>query len=591
MMPLILLLPLLVAILAIILNKNHALTSYIALAGSVVSLLLLPFITGGTSSIDWFAVSNMQVGIVIEVTMLNYLLLCVVLVIGALVLLYSLNFMNLPSEGKRYYIEMLAFEIAMLTFAMAGNFILLFIAWEFLSLISYLLIGFWHGRSRATAAARKAITIVLIGDIALFASMVMVQNEFGTLQFSSIISNLGSESFPGAAAALLIIAILTKSAQFPFQEWLPDAMESPTPVSAFLHSSTMAKAGVFVAIVLFPLLSAAKALNVLLIIGIITVLLGMFSALRERHVKRVLAYSTIQELGLMLVAVASNALLAAIYFFFVQSFYKALLLLSSGITTKANDRENLDEQAGIKQNRIVYITTLFGVLALAGFIPFAGFFVNVGFAATFSTNVIVYAIISLVSLGTSLYAFRWLILQGKKKANPRVLLNYNSVPRSMSYTMVVLATLSLVASAAFFFLPNTLSSIGFIAAGGSLTLGVLDAIIETAFVVLGAFAGYYVYRKRKANTAKEIRLMFSPDLVYTAGAFNATYNHFAAFFEALADGFEYCEMKLSDLSDWFGHVTLKFGNAAGRLANGRVNAYLLVFAVGLLLLIFAAVVI
>ena len=350
--PFTLLLPLLTAILVIILDRNRGHAKYVALAGSVASLALLPFIDSGTIAFDWFTAGGLQVNIVASVAPLNYMLLLIVTLIGVLVFLYSFEFMSLPSEWKRYYIEMLAFEAAMLAFAMAGNFILFFIAWEFLSLTSYLLIGFWHSRDRAIAAARKTITIILIGDVCLLASMVMLQSTFGTLTFSGIIGGLGSTAFPGAVGLLLVIAIATKSAQFPFHEWLPDAMEGPTPVSAYLHSSTMVKAGVFASIVLAPILYMGGAMPFLFAIGMLTALFGMFNAMREKHIKRVLAYSTVQELGLMFMAVSSNALLAAAYFFFAQSFYKALLFFSSGVVMKSNDdKEDLDELSGIKKEQ------------------------------------------------------------------------------------------------------------------------------------------------------------------------------------------------------------------------------------------------
>ncbi|MDE1855004.1 MAG: NADH-quinone oxidoreductase subunit L [Candidatus Micrarchaeota archaeon] len=583
MTPLIILVPLLAAILAIAVDKRHDHAKYIAIAGALISLVLFPMADGGIEGITWFSIGGVQLTITTSVLPLNYLLLSLVLTIGVLILVYSAGFMDLPSEQRRYYIEMLAFEAAMLAFAMAGDFIVLFIAWEFLSLTSYLLIGFWYDRDKAISAARKTITIILIGDIALLGAMVVFQNNFHSLQFSAILGNAGT-GLTVLPMLLLLVAVMAKSAQFPLQEWLPDAMEGPTPVSAFLHSTTMVKAGVFVTILLFPLFSAAGLLPVMLVIGAATVAVGIFGATRERHIKRVLAYSTVQELGLMLVAVASNALLAAIYFFFAQSFYKALLFFSAGSAMKATDKEDLSEMSGIKRNKIVYITTLFGVLALAGFVPFDGFFANIGIDSAFSMNLVAYALMSLVSIATSFYIFRWMFKQSKK-ANARVALNYDSVPKTMSYSMIVLAAAALVASAAFFVFPSVFSGIG----GSTINANVIDAGVETALVVSGAYIGYAIYGQQKKTRLSRMEPEYMFNQVYTAVAINAAYAHVASFVEALAEGVAYVDARLNSAMDWIGHGMIRLSERMRMFASGSINAYVALFAIGVLVIVLVVV--
>jgi NADH-quinone oxidoreductase subunit L len=493
-------------------------------------------------------------------------------------------------------VEMLAFEAAMLAFAMAGNFILLFIAWEFLSLMSYLLIGFWHYKERATSAARKTITIVLIGDVCLLASIIILQSAFGTLTFSDIISQLNSVQVPGVVGILLVIAIATKSAQFPFHEWLPDAMEGPTPVSAYLHSTTMVKAGVFAAIVLFPILQATNSMPLLFTLGTITALYGMFSAMQETHVKKVLAYSTMQEIGLMLAAVSVNALLAATYFFFAQSFYKALLFFSSGVVMKANEKENLNELSGIRRNRLVYVATLLGILALAGFVPFDGFFAGIGISSTFANDPFVYLLMSLISLGTSFYIFRWFLLQDKRASNPRIMLNYNSVPNSMTYGMVLLAIMTVVASAAFFLFPDILSGVEVISMSVNQAPGLMDAAIETVLVAVGAFVCYRIYKQPKAAAnAKSKPAARIPERSYkfmhTGKTFNDVYSGVADIVYLFAGGALMFDAFLGDFFDWIGHITMKSGLVVRRLAAGGINSYITVFVIGLILVLIAAFVI
>jgi len=570
--------------LAIIADSRYWHAKYLAIGGALASLMLFPLVGTGTQSFTWFSVGSINITLTFSVLPLNYLLLMLVLSIGLLVLIYSAGFMDLPSEQRRYYIEMLAFEASMLAFAMAGDFIVLFIAWEFLSLTSYLLIGFWYDRDRAIVAARKTITMIFIGDIALLAAIVIFQNNFHSLLFSAIIGNAGSGSAL-LPAALLLVAAMTKSAQFPVLEWLPDAMEGPTPVSAFLHSTTMVKAGVFMTIILFPLFAATGMLPAILILGAITVAIAVFGATRDRHIKRVLAYSTVEELGLMFVAIASNALLAAVYFLFAQSFYKALLFFSSGVSMKATGKEDLSEISGIRHNRLIYLTTLFGVFALAGFVPFDGFFANIGIDSAFSANIIAYVLILLVDMATSFYIFRWLFKQSAT-ASARVALNYDSTPRTMSYSMAVLAAASLAAGASFFLFPSLFRGIG----GNPISISAIDPVIEAVLVAAGAYAGYLAYGKRRSGF-RRLQSEFLFNQVYTATAMNAAYGHVAAFVEALGDGFAYVDFMLGSALDWVGHGTVVLSGGIRRFASGSINAYVALFAIGMLVIVLAVTVI
>lgn len=585
----ILLLPLLVAMGAVAADRNRTRVKYYALLGSVVGLALLPLVGYGSSSFTWFTVGTTAIQITTSITALSYMLLFLVLSIGSLVLAYAFGFMDLPSEQKRFYVEMLGFEIAMVAFAMSGGFILLFIAWEFLSLTSYLLIGFWHDRENAIAAARKAITIVLISDIALFAAMVIFLNVYGTLSFAPIIAAGISSKLQIAAMVLLLIAVITKSAQFPMQEWLTDAMAGPTPVSAYLHSTTMVKAGVFVVLVLLPLFAAANMLLILTAIASVTVAIAIAGALREHHVKRVIAYSTIEELGLILLAASVNAVFAAIFFFFAQSFYKSLLFFGAGSSIKANGSEDLDKITGLGYNRLVRYTVLFGVLSLAGFIPFDGFFANFGIASAFSTNLVAYALISVASLATSFYIFRWFVLQNAKPDSVSVSTNFAALPRSMTYSMAVLAASTIAASAMFFVFPGIFNvQAPSIQSYGSL----LTAAIETVLVAAGAVAAVLFYRrKHTASKAARVVKAIPERKAGIAIVTNAAYSHVAAFVEAVAGGFAYFDYALISTYDLAGHGAVLTGRGARRLASGSINAYVMLFALGLALIAIAVVVV
>ncbi len=591
MIALVLLLPLFIALLgmALVDSRRAGLIRYIPFFASIASLLLLPLVSSGESSIPWFTIAGHTFTIATINSPINTLLLFIIFFMASIIFVYSFGFMDVISEQKRFYIEMTAFEIAMAGFAMSGNFIMLFISWEFLSLTSYLLIGFWYFRESASLAARKTVTIIMIGDIALISSMVIFYTIFGSLTFTTIITALGSvpatyhDSF-FIGVFLLIIAIFTKSAQFPFQEWLPDAMEGPTPVSAFLHSTTMVKAGVFATLALLPIFIDTGYAKILFYVGILTAILATLNASRELHVKRVIAYSTIQELSLMIVAISSGAVLAGIYFFIIQSFYKALLFFSSGVMMKATDNEDLNKITGLRENKLLYFSTLFGALSLAGFFPFAGFFSSISISSTFSTsaNFIVYLIISLISMGTSFYIFRWLMLASKDPKDSGVKVRYQTAPKSMVLTTAFLAVLSLASSVIFFNLKGVLPSITL---SGSYSVGTLplnlsigEGVLETILIIIGLGIAMQLYSKTK----KSRPMLISDWVLHSTLLFNRIYTSTASMVYYLGEGIAIFDLYLSDVFDYLGHLSYLLAARLRHVAVGDTNLYVLIFSIGIL---------
>jgi NADH:ubiquinone oxidoreductase subunit 5 (subunit L)/multisubunit Na+/H+ antiporter MnhA subunit len=591
MIALVLLLPLFIALIAMALinDKRAGIIRYIPFFASLASLLLIPFISSGESSLSWFSIAGHTFSITTVDSPINALLLLIVFSMASIIFVYSFGFMDALSEQKRFYMEMTAFEIAMAGFAMSGNFIMLFISWEFLSLTSYLLIGFWHSRESASRAARKTVTIIMIGDIALISAIVIFYTIFGSLNFITILTSISSvpalyhNSFL-IGVFLLIVAIFTKSAQFPFQEWLPDAMEGPTPVSAFLHSTTMVKAGVFATLALLPLFIDTGYSNILLYFGILTAAIATLNASRELHVKRVIAYSTIQELSLMIVAISSGAILAGIYFFIIQSFYKALLFFSSGVMMKATDDEDLNKITGLRENKLLYFSTLFGALSLAGFFPFAGFFSSISLTSTFSLseNFIIYLILSLISIGTSFYIFRWLLLASKDPTDSKVKIRYKTAPKSMILTTALLAVLSLASSAIFFIMrrippPITLSRSYLV---GTLPLGIptSEGVLETALILIGLGISLQLYSKTKRSQP----MVIYDWIVHSTLLFNKIYEYTAAFVYYLAEGIAIFDLYLSDSFDYLGHLSYSIAERLRYIAVGDTNLYVLIFSIGIL---------
>ncbi len=586
MLALVVIVPLIAAILGIAAVKDPKKAKYIAVAGSIISFASVALVGYGTATIPWLSVGVHVFNISISVTPLNYLLLFLVLLVGVFVMVYSVGYMTTLSEHRRFFLEIIAFQTAMAVFAVSGNFITLFFAWEFLSLTSYLLIGFWNHRDSANRAARRSLTIIFIGDLALLGSIIMFWSAFGTLEFSSIISMLSSVHPAGVSIAsmLLLIAIFTKSAQFPFHEWLIDAMEGPTPVSAFLHSSTMVKAGVFVAIILAPIFYVGGTDGFMVAIGIVTAVIATVAAAREMHIKKVIAYSTIQELSIMLVAAGSSFILPAIYFFFAQTFYKALLFFSSGVSMESTGKENLNDMYGLRSSKILYASTIFGVLSLAGFIPFSGFFASSLIGTSLLSNTVVYAIMLGISMLTSFYIFRWVSFQARTTKSVEITANYMSTPASMKYPIALLAAFTLLASAFIIYMPGFLNYGGYLnylSIPNSVNLSIQDGILFTILVSAGAALAYLVYYKNIIKFSAKSMDIF----LYTRPIMNLIYRVFTMVTYGIAEGASVFDSYLSDGFDMLGRLTYRSGYILRRASVGDINMYALIFIIGIIALL------
>ncbi len=596
------LLPVLLGISVVaLLKEDSKLIKPIAVAAGALPLLI--FIAsmsqiGTVISYDWFSIQGLIFPITVSLLPLNALLFFLVSLIAPLVLVYSNGFMDLLYENKRFYAQLLAFEAAMLLFSVSGNFILLFVAWEFLSITSYLLIGFWNNKESAARAARETITMIFIGDIALLACIVLLFHAYQTLDFGLLISIITTSSLSSVgsiAFLLLAIAIFTKSAQFPFHEWLPAAMEGPTPVSAFLHSSTMVKAGVFVVIILYPLLQVARLLPIIAAVGAITVIIGVGNALGGRHIKKVLAYSTVEELGLMLFALGIGAYAPAVFFFFAQTFYKALLFFYAGALIKVNGTENLDEMKEARHNRLLLFSGLFGVLALAGFVPFSGFFANI-FLEGGAYGWFVLGFMLIIDIGVSLLILRWFFIPAQKTTAPskrtKMHVAYDTLPKSMLYPMAVLAVACLISGFLYSNVGALISSMGNYGydISGTLVLGgIWMMLVETVVVLIGAVFAYRLYNVQK-NRNPTARGAITNIFLNNSNITESGYTLVSSFGYYFAGLFEMIDVEINETLDNVGKVISMLGGNVRRVETGSVNIYALMMIIGLLCLILFVVI-
>jgi len=340
---------------------------------------------GLADGLSWIDVGGLRIPFSLLLDPLSAVMILVVTGVGAIIHVYSLGYMAHDEDRVRYFSYMNLFTFFMLLLVLGGNLPLVFVGWEGVGLCSYLLIGFWYRKKSATDAGMKAFVVNRVGDAGLILGMVLAFHAFGSLDLVDIASNAGSlapEALGQVGVVTLVCLLLFlgacgKSAQIPLHVWLPDAMEGPTPVSALIHAATMVTAGVYMVARLAPLYSrSATALAVVAIVGVVTALMAATIALVQTDVKKVLAYSTISQLGYMFLACGVGAFGVAVFHLFTHAFFKALLFLGSGSVIHALGGEQDMRRMGGLRTRIpwTFWTFVVGTAAIAGIPPLAGFF-------------------------------------------------------------------------------------------------------------------------------------------------------------------------------------------------------------------------
>jgi NADH-quinone oxidoreductase subunit L len=361
----------------------------------------------------WIPAGDLQVDIGFFVDNLTACLLIVVTTIGMLVHIYSIGYMSHDPGYWRFFAYLNLFMFSMLLLVLADSWLVVFVAWELVGLSSYLLIGFWYRRRSAALAAKKAFIVNRVGDVGFALGIMAIFVSLGTLDIRETFERVGElEPFTISLIALLLFCgAVGKSAQFPLHVWLPDAMEGPTPVSALIHAATMVNAGVYLVARANPIFARAPEVMVIVAaIGIFTAILAASIAFTQNDIKRVLAYSTLSQLGYMFAALGVGAYVAAIFHLMTHGFFKGLLFLGSGSVIHAvHEEQDMRMMGGLAQKiRWTYATMLVGSLAIAGIPPLAGFFSKdeiLGEAFKFGFYW-VWAIGLLVALMTAFYMFR-----------------------------------------------------------------------------------------------------------------------------------------------------------------------------------------
>src|SRR5881409_4021086 len=440
-----------------------AVSSFISIAAVLVSFTCscLIFTQSGIAATEfaWIDISGtFKVPLGFTLDQLSKTMLVLVSGVGATIHIYSLGYMR-DDEGKsRYFAALSLFMFAMLGIVLSNNFVMLFIFWELVGFTSYVLIGHWFERDAAADAAKKAFITTRIGDFGFMLGILMVWAATGSVVFAEIARRLSSlmthPAFLTVTALLIFCGAVGKSAQFPLHVWLPDAMEGPTPISALIHAATMVAAGVYMLVrVAFVIQASQTALLIIAWIGTITAVMAALIATQQNDIKRILAYSTLSQLGYMVMAVGLASNEAAIFHLFTHAFFKALLFLAAGsVIVMLHHEQNIWKMGGLsKKLPITFVTFGVGALALIGCPPFSGFFSKDAILAlAYEHNTPIFAVALFTAFLTAFYVIRMLVIAFFGNPRSDIARESRESPPVMILPLILLALLATLGGFGFF---------------------------------------------------------------------------------------------------------------------------------------------
>ncbi|MCL9769616.1 NADH-quinone oxidoreductase subunit L [Flavobacterium sp. HXWNR69] len=551
------------------------------------------------SLFDWISVGNLQIDFGIVLDQLSLLWLLFVTGIGTLIHVYSISYMHEDENMAKFFAYLNLFIFFMITLVIGNNLLVMFIGWEGVGLCSYLLIGFWYKNQAYNDAAKKAFIMNRIGDLGFLIGIFILAAQFSTLNYSeiqlAIASGKVNTTALGIAALCLFIGATGKSAQMPLYTWLPDAMAGPTPVSALIHAATMVTAGIFMITRLNFLFDLTPEIqNVIAIVGVITAVLAASIGLLQNDIKKVLAYSTVSQLGLMFLALGMGAYTVAVFHVITHAFFKACLFLGSGSVIHAlHGEQDMRNMGGLRKVMpVTFWTMLISTLAIAGIFPFAGFWSKDEILlAAFEHNKILWFLASVASIMTAFYMFRLMYLtffrefRGTEEQRKHL----HESPALITMPLVVLALLATIGGIinlpGSFWLNHYLEPV-LATKHHAHSLGTQEFMlmgVALAGAIIGIVWAYAKYLKQgfvpKEDDAisgfnKIIYNKYYIDEVYTAlvvSPINAISNFSR----------ETIEPQLSKLIFSLGTAANAIGSQGRKLQNGNIGLYLFMFVLGI----------
>ncbi len=570
----------------------------------------------------WIPSGALQVNIGFLLDPLSAVMILVVTGVGFLIHIYSIGYMSHDKSFGRFFTYMNLFTFSMLVLVLADSFPFMFVGWEGVGLCSYLLIGFWFEKKSASDAGKKAFIVNRIGDAGFLLGMFIIFWQVGSLQFTEVMAAAPAVFMAGGAlittaCVLLFVGATGKSAQIPLYVWLPDAMEGPTPVSALIHAATMVTAGVYMlarSSVLYMM--APDALAVVAIIGAATALFAATIGTAQNDIKRVLAYSTVSQLGYMFLACGVAAFTAGIFHLMTHAFFKALLFLAAGsVIHGMSDVQDMRQMGGLKKYMpITFITMLLATLAIAGIPGFSGFFSKdeiLWKAFSSSHGHIVLWIIGFITAGlTAFYMFRliYMTFYGKERMSSEVKHHLHESPRSMTMPLVVLAVLSVVGG--WVGIPHVFgvtnhfehwlapviagphqeaASHALAAAGSSAATEFLLMGLTVVLVLFAIFAAYMLYKKRP-ELSTTLATKFSGLQTMLVNKYYVDEIYGAVVVRPLVSGsvflWKIVDVLIIDgLINGFATIYADISQLVRRVQTGRLRSYATVFVLGVVALV------
>ena len=438
---------------------NERLTTFITINGALLSfsvsllmfgaLLLDKFKPISLKMYTWFPDPEIKFEFLLDG--LSGTMMLLVTGLGLVIQIFSTSYMSGDPRYVKYFVYFNFFVFSMLLLVMSANFLVMFFGWELVGLSSYLLISFWSEKKKAAKAGSKAFVLNRIGDFGFLVALMMILNTFDTFSFKNIFETtlLNQPENLDLIVIFLMIGAFGKSAQFPLFSWLPDAMEGPTPASALIHAATMVTAGVFMLVRISPLLQFSEISSILIIsFGLLTALISAFAAINQDDIKKVLAYSTISQLGFMFIAIGAGAYVAAIFHLVTHAFFKALLFLGAGaVIHEMHHEQNIHKMGGLKKKMPMTAAMMgIGTLAISGIPPLAGFWSKDEILASiFAKGGIYYGFWALSLLAAFMTAFymgrHWLLIFHKEPTNN--IEEVHDAPKMMTRPLLLLGIFSI----------------------------------------------------------------------------------------------------------------------------------------------------
>jgi NADH-quinone oxidoreductase subunit L len=543
-------------------------------------------------TIPWIKMDSFRISVGLLLDTLSAVMLVIVTTISAFIQIYSIGYMRGEKRYSWYFAALSLFTASMLGLVLAPNFVQLYIAWELVGLCSYLLIGFWFEKKSAADAAKKAFIVTRIGDIGLLIGIILIYYNVGSLDMNTVFAFKLVPAVATTVSLLLFCGAVGKSAQFPLHVWLPDAMEGPTPVSALIHAATMVAAGVYLVARTYPLFSmSATALEVVAIVGAITAFMAATIAIVTADIKRILAYSTISQLGYMMVGLGVGAYSAAIFHLMTHAFFKALLFLSIGSVIHAVHRQNLFELGGLaKKMKVTTLAFVVGALALAGIPPFSGFWSKdeIITATYLHGHPLIFITVLFTSFLTGYYIFRLCFGVFYGDLNSKIRVRVQESSGVMTVPLLVLAVLVL-----------SMGWIGSPFAGHlfqnflyrsevTTSINPLIMALSISFALAGISLAWARYRVRIIPAGVFATRRFVYSLLYNKYYLDEIYALiFVQPVVQVAEAVRSFDLKVIDkIVNGLASLTMSIGSVLKRVQTGQVQSYGLLMLVGLTILIF-----